>query len=381
MKFSQSALIATLAATAVHAAPAQVDNASSDVALLDSALAKRQDLEGTLMQLKELDEMRVKRSNMDEQLTAREYEIVTKVLSAINDTDLAPTVLKFFVTQENLRQITINAIVWVLENSQINLTTLLKALVDSGLLSRVLTDVLSDCEVYVSVIGIATDVIRSLLGNLFGKREQLLEGGIMTHEETVELLKKDGLMKPSMLDMEKRDGIDVNNIVNNLLESLANSGLASSVVIAVLTDRAFIDFGADLIRAIIESDGETNLSIGELVSAITNSGLIPELLDLLLDSDTLSTIGRNVLKAVTGQCGEADTSARPTTTLAAATTPAATEPASTPKTTEAPAGNGDVGTVYTTVRKSLTVWHEAEPSDPCATYRNKREFKKLRLNY
>lgn len=302
MKFSQSALIATLAATAVHAAPAQVDNASSDVALLDSVLAKRQDLEGTLLQLKELDEMRVKRSNMDEQLTAREYEIVTKVLSAIDDTDLAPTVLKFFVTQENLRKIAINAIVWVLENSLINLTTLLKALVDSGLLSRVLTDVLSDCEVYVSVIGIATDVIRSLLGNLFDKREQLLEGGVMTHEETVELLKKDGLMKPSMLDMEKRD-IDVSNIVDNLLESLANSGLASSVVIAVLTDRAFIDFGADLIRAIMESDGETNLSIGDLVSAITNSGLIPELLDLLLDSDTLSTIGRNVLKAVTGQCG------------------------------------------------------------------------------
>lgn len=380
MKFSQSALIATLAATAVHAAPAQVDNASSDVALLDSVLAKRQDLEGTLLQLKELDEMRVKRSNMDEQLTAREYEIVTKVLSAIDDTDLAPTVLKFFVTQENLRKIAINAIVWVLENSLINLTTLLKALVDSGLLSRVLTDVLSDCEVYVSVIGIATDVIRSLLGNLFDKREQLLEGGVMTHEETVELLKKDGLMKPSMLDMEKRD-IDVSNIVDNLLESLANSGLASSVVIAVLTDRAFIDFGADLIRAIMESDGETNLSIGDLVSAITNSGLIPELLDLLLDSDTLSTIGRNVLKAVTGQCGEADSSAGPSTTLAGATTPATTQPASTPKTTQAPAGDGDVGTVYTTVRKSLTMWHEAAPSDPCATYHDKREFKKLRLNY
>lgn len=380
MKFSQSALIATLAATAVHAAPAQVDNASSDVALLDSVLAKRQDLEGTLLQLKELDEMRVKRSNMDEQLTAREYEIVTKVLSAIDDTDLAPTVLKFFVTQENLRKIAINAIVWVLENSLINLTTLLKALVDSGLLSRVLTDVLSDCEVYVSVIGIATDVIRSLLGNLFDKREQLLEGGVMTHEETVELLKKGGLMKPSMLDMEKRD-IDVSNIVDNLLESLANSGLASSVVIAVLTDRAFIDFGADLIRAIMESDGETNLSIGDLVSAITNSGLIPELLDLLLDSDTLSTIGRNVLKAVTGQCGEADSSAGPSTTLAGATTPATTQPASTPKTTQAPAGDGDVGTVYTTVRKSLTMWHEAAPSDPCATYHDKREFKKLRLNY
>ncbi|PVH16667.1 uncharacterized protein CXQ87_004963 [Candidozyma duobushaemuli] len=380
MKFSQSALIATLAATAVHAAPAQVDNASSDVALSDSVLAKRQDLEGTLSQLKELDEMRVKRSNMDEQLTAREYEIVTKVLSAIDDTDLAPTVLKFFVTQENLRKIAINAIVWVLENSSINLTTLLKALVDSGLLSRVLTDVLSDCEVYVSVIGIATDVIRSLLGNLFDKREQLLEGGVMTHEETVELLKKDGLMKPSMLDMEKRD-IDVSNIVDNLLESLANSGLASSVVIAVLTDRAFIDFGADLIRAIMESDGETNLSIGDLVSAITNSGLIPELLDLLLDSDTLSTIGRNVLKAVTGQCGEADSSAGPSTTLAGATTPATTQPASTPKTTQAPAGDGDVGTVYTTVRKSSTMWHEAAPSDPCATYHDKREFKKLRLNY
>lgn len=379
MKLSQSALIATLTASVVHAAPAPVEG-SSDVSLLESSLAKRQDLENALLQLQELESMRVKRSELDQQLSEREYEIVTKVLSAINDTNLAPTVLKFFVNQPTLREVAIKGIVWVLENALINLTTLLKALVDSGLLSRVLTDALSDCEVYVSVINIATDIIKSLLGNLFNKRAEILASDVMTHEETVELLKKDGLMKPSMLESEKRD-IDVSNIVNNLLESLGNSGLASSVVIAVLTDPDFIDFGADLIKAVMDSDGAGDgLSISDLVSAVTQSGLLPELLSLLTQSGTLSTIGRNVLKAVTGQCDGADSSL--TTKAGVSTTaPAATYPTTTAKTTQAPVGNGDVGTVYTTVKKSLTVHKESVPSDPCATLYDKREFKKLRLNY
>ena len=394
MKFSQSALLATLATTAVvNAAPAQVHEGSSEVAAHGNALAKRESLESALMQLKELDEMRVKRQDMDLELSEREYKIVTEVLSAINDTNLAPTVLKFFVTQPTLRKIAINAITFVIRNASINLTTLVKALVDSGLLSRVLTDALSDCEVYVSVIGIATDVIRALLGRIFSKRELLGVGedDILTHEQTIELLKKDGLMQPIMLQDKRALDLDVGDIVNNLLESLANSGLASSVVIAVLTDPAFIDFGADLIKEIMDGPSP-GIGLSDLVLAVTQSGLIPELLKTLLNTDTLATIGQNVLKAVSGRCGDGSSGAITTTTTRSSAAAAPTTyigsativPIDTSATTKATtASKVDVDTVYTTVNKqSKTLAGEATSiADPCETAYNKREFKKLRLNY
>ncbi|QEL63432.1 hypothetical protein CJJ09_005634 [Candidozyma auris] len=314
--------------------------------------------------------MKTKRQDLDNELSEREYKIVTEVLSAINDTNLAPTVLKFFVTQPTLRQVAIDVIAWVLRNAKINLTTLLKALVDSGLLNRVLTDALSDCQVYVSVIGIAEDVVKALLNKIFSKRELLGldERDILTDEQTIELLKKDGLMQPSMLEDKRALDIDVNNIVNNLLESLANSGLASSVVIAVLTDKAFINFGADLIR----SSSTAHLSLSDLV---TLSRASPSSVFFQTCSSSSST--RTPWLSWVRMC-----SRRFSASVTAPRTgrqryhhphcvdlqPCYNHPITTAPSATTPLAESDVGTVYTTINKASTTQSVAGQSfDPCAT--------------
>lgn len=413
MKLSQSALLAVLASSLVNAAPTKVNERSTNVAKREVSLAKRENLDRALAQLQEFEEMRSKRAELDHQLSEREYEIVTEILTFIKDTDLAPTIIEYFISNTTTRTIAVTAIVYVIKSGLISLKTLLTYLVNSGLLDTVLTDVLSDCEVYAAVIEEAETVVKSLLSSFLSKREELGlgENDIMTHAQSVELLRRDGLMQPSIFErseknqsgLHEEDKRDLESIITNVLESLGNSGLASQVVIALLTDSDFYVLGAELIAALIAAD--IDFSLSDIISALSSSGIVSDLLSLLLSSDTLSTIGLNVLKAIQGQCDSsssttkttATTKATATTTTVAATTQGTTTTSSTSRTTTTAANTytyttattgttgtttttaNNVGTTYTTVAAVSTA--TSSSTDPCETAVAKREFKRLRLNY
>lgn len=289
MKFSNTAL-AVLATSAVvaEAAPTQMTESTASDSI---SLIKRQELENALSDLNELKMMREKRELLESELSAREYTIVTNVLDAIKDTNLAPVVLKYFTSNVVLQAAAVQGILFVIKSNLISAATLLKYLTQSGLITSVINDIIADCGFFAQVLGL----LKSELGNIFKRDEPY------THEEGLELLRRDGLIEETEFDnLEMLDKRAVDDVINNVLDSLAKSGLATQVVEAALVDPKFYRFSALLIGVLY---AQGLLKLQPLVQAVSQSGLIPALLSDLLNVLTLKTIASTAVNAFLGKCG------------------------------------------------------------------------------
>ncbi|WPK22993.1 hypothetical protein PUMCH_000216 [Australozyma saopauloensis] len=289
MKFSNTAL-AVLATSAVvaEAAPTQMTESTASDSL---SLIKRQELENALSDLNELKMMREKRELLESELSAREYTIVTNVLDAIKDTNLAPVVLKYFTSNVVLQAAAVQGILFVIKSNLISAATLLKYLTQSGLITSVINDIIADCGFFAQVLGL----LKSELGNIFKRDEPY------THEEGLELLRRDGLIEETEFDnLEMLDKRAVDDVINNVLDSLAKSGLATQVVEAALVDPKFYRFSALLIGVLY---AQGLLKLQPLVQAVSQSGLVPALLSDLLNVLTLKTIASTAVNAFLGKCG------------------------------------------------------------------------------
>lgn len=306
MRFFKT-IVATLIATCavVQAAPLSVYKAEVfDLnAQQASGLAKRQDLANALLELQELQELKVKRDEVEGELSEREYAIVTEVLTLVKDTDLTPTILKAFVLNSVLKSLAITGIELVIKLKIISLNQLVNLLVKSGLITSVASDLIGNCEVYVGILNVA----KSLLGSLI-KRDEIPE----SHTAEQGMLRRDSFLTPlptnEAFEKEKRD---LDDVIVNVLESLANSGLASQVVETILTDSDFLVFGAQLLAALYAT-GELNIS--GIISATLSSGLLPQLLQKFLNASTLSEIVSTGLDALDGKCSGSSTSGNSTDT-------------------------------------------------------------------
>lgn len=255
----------------------QTDQINSVIAELNAVAAKRDNMivpQGS----KKRETMVVSRGTS--QLTEREYAIVTEVLSLINDTNLAPKIIQGLVDNTDIQPIITEVVTDLIKSGTINLTTLFTALDESGLASRVIKDIISDCTFYADIYKLAYNYISNLaqqVAGLSSKRE------ITTTTELTE---------------SKR--YDEDGVVNNLLESLANSGLASSVVRTLITDPKFLKYGASLIEKLFSSGA---LTIDDVVDALKDSDLVEDLFKEFFTVGTLETVIVNALKAASGQCG------------------------------------------------------------------------------
>lgn len=317
MKFSNSAVVAVLASSvAVQAAPAPIVERQTDTQII----AKRDDLQRALEQYAELQALKVKRADLAAELAEREYQIVTDVLTAIKDTELVPVVLKFFVSNETLRNLTISGLEFVIRSGLISLQSLLDLAVQSGLVVSVVNDVITNCSVYVSIFDLITSIVGNILQGLFNKRE---EKRPYTLDEGIAMLRRDGLM-PAPMVMETSEKRDVNDVVVELLESLASSGLALQVVETVLTDPEFISFGAQLVLQ-LNQDGLIDISA--ILSAVAQSGLLPQLINEFLNFDTIKDIGATAIDALDGTCLGTTTSSLSGNLTAGMTSTGSTAPA------------------------------------------------------
>lgn len=408
MKLSNTALVAILAAsTAVEAAPAAIHNVPATM----STSVEQRSLEQALAELEQLSEL--KRRGTDEMglvdIQAREYALITQILTAVKNSNLVPVVVKFFIDNPALRKIAIDAVVLIIKLGLISLKTLLQYLVQLGLLSRVLLDLLNDCHVYANVLLLVRDVLGNILNRLFKQTKREL----YTQEEELAMYERDGLLKhyPTAeavsADAEKRD---LHDIIINVLQSVANSGLGTSVVEAALTDPNLIDFGVQLIQALVQNN---LINLGSIISAVAQLGLLQELIKDIVNIPTLKNIIANVLLVMEGKCGASapkglapanTANAAPTpVNTAAATTPAANTPAvtSAAATAAAPAtttpattrSGGLIGGLLDIVGNALGKINQRLPTttpltvagvltalNPCET-QAKREFKRLRVNY
>ncbi|KAK7679864.1 hypothetical protein QCA50_017022 [Cerrena zonata] len=268
MKFSNTYLTAILAASIVtEAAPAKVESSNTN----ELQVAKRITLDELIAKLDALAASKSKRDEASTELEKKEYEIVTEVLSYLNDTNLAPKVIKYLATNKTLEPITISTIIAVIKSGLLNLNTLLDALVQSGLVNRVIEDVISDCSLYAKLFSLAKTIIGDLADKVEEKLSSKSKREVDLDSAHAQLVAKRKLDLIEDLDIEKRDSEEV---LVNLLESLVGAVLAS---------------------------GSLNLS--KLISAVKSSGLIGSLFRQIFSLNTLQTVATNAFAAFEGDCG------------------------------------------------------------------------------
>lgn len=313
MKLANTA-IAVLSASSVvvYAAPAQIKESLSSGG---SDLVKREDLERALLDFESLKSMRAKRELLEGELSAREYQIVTTVLEAVKNTQLAPVVLKYFLKNVALQSAAVEGVVLVVKNKLISAATLLKFLVQSGLITTVINDIIADCAFFAQVLSMVKAELPNILSLLKSALPHILKRDTpFSNEEGLELLRKDGLIEENMyeeLDDSELEKRDIDGIVLNVMNSLAESGLATQVVETALTDPQFFTFGALLIGALYANG---LLKLQSLISAVSQSGLLPALITDLVNVKSLRTIAGTAVAAFEGKCGSVATSSTNTYT-------------------------------------------------------------------
>lgn len=234
------------------------------------------------------------------ELQARDYAIVTQILAAINSTNLAPLIIQGLVDNKNLQPLVTQSVILIIKSGLISLNTLFTALTDSGLATSVIQSLISDCTFYRDIFKLALSEISGLVQKIKDK----LAG------KTVNLKRADELdLEAREPEIEPVKRYDPDGVVNNLLESLAKSGLASSVVRALIVDPQFLLYGASLLKQLFN---QNLINFGSLISAISESGLVTSLMKQFLNVLTLKTVVFNALAAGFNQCDGSTISGSPT---------------------------------------------------------------------
>lgn len=313
----------TITATLALALLTSVQAAPANVAAPNTSLTKRQVDEINDLILA-LDSHTVKRGLVTDpvELHAREYAIVTQILAAINSTNLAPKIIQGLVDNKKLQPIVTKAAVAIIKSGLISLETLFTSLNDSGLATKVIKDLLNDCTLYQDIFKLALTEI----GNLVDKIEAKRAGKSVSVKR---FLEEEDTWVPTP---SKR--LDADEIVDNLLESLANSGLASSVVRALIVDPQFLLYGVDLLKELFN---QNLIDFGSLISALIDSGLVTSLFKEFFNVETLKTVIFNALAAAFNNCGGSTISGTPTG-LTTQTTTTTTLPSFTATGTAVPSG-------------------------------------------
>lgn len=110
-----------------------------------------------------LEHYNTKRSLLtSEDISKRESQIVTQILTIIKDTNLAPGVIHYFITDPLLSDVTKLVVVTAIKNGWINLGTLMKSLNDSGLAVSIIEDLINDCAFYSQIFKMVGELILGL---------------------------------------------------------------------------------------------------------------------------------------------------------------------------------------------------------------------------
>lgn len=246
----------------------------------------------------ELNELKMKRGGYEDEIAKREYKIVTDVLTAIKNTNLAPQILTYFINNKTFQPIVASVIIAVLKSGLLNLTTVFQVLDQSNLVGKVVTDLIADCSLYVDLFNIA----KQYIGNLIPIVQKLISNGLSSLSLRDEIYEEE--MKRDLVLHQKRDELvlaerDVQDIVVNLMQSLASSGLATQVVKSLLVDPEFYPFAVELISGIIAANA---LPLSEIVDALKQSNLAGNLLKQILTINTFQNVITNAFAAFAGTC-------------------------------------------------------------------------------
>lgn len=292
--------------TFVSAAPVQENRILSkkDAALANYVLANID------AYIAERDELILAHKRGISEVVKRDYPIVTEILTDINKTGLAPKIIDGLADDPEIQPIITETVEALIRNGTINLTTLFEALDKSGLAETVIKDLINDCNFYTGIYKVALDFISDLADKILGINGQSSSKNKRAEPTTSFVVEKRA--SRTKRASTSSDNYDENGVVNQLLESLAKSGLASSVVETLITDPTFIKYGVSLIIDLFKNG---DLTVGEVIDALKNSGIVDDLFKEFFNSDTLETVIVNALAAASGKCGSATSGLTASTTL------------------------------------------------------------------
>lgn len=276
MKYSHTALVA-MALTCASAGVPEVEM---------SNLLLVRDQQNIHQALAELETLKARRDVMLGDIEARESKIVTDVLAAIKDTNLAPEIIHYFATNETFQPIVISAVVALLGSGLINWKAVFDALDQLKLVPTVINQLISDCSLYVDLFNIAKGYITELLPVVKQKIQDGIE--LLTARDMI-----DAPLVPALVQR------DVQLIVVSLMDSLADSGLAAQVVRDILTDTSYYPFAVSLITAVIAGG---SLHVSDIISALEQLNFAGDLLKEILTADTFNTVVTNAFAAAAGKC-------------------------------------------------------------------------------
>lgn len=298
-----------------------------------------------------------------EEMQKREVQIVTDVLAAIKDTNLAPAIIQYFIDDPTLSSIATNVIVWAVKSGVVNLDTLLKSLNDSGLAVDVIKDLINDCQFYAQIYKIVLQQLSnlpSLIASILGLNSNVVSSSTAaTHNAKRQLIEAGAQSKVPVPILAR----DTQDVLTSLMESLKNSGLANQVVEALVVDDQFYTWGADLIKQLFDSGA---ITLSELILALLDSGLIPSILEAFLNIDTLKTVIVNALAAAFGNCK----STTPTTTFQTSVTATVTSLISVPNSFTLTS----VPSVSATTTSTGTGTHASTSTALCRKKRKRRSY-------
>lgn len=364
MRLTTTTLVTILAASSVRAVPIEVESSGkNELATRDLVKSLERRNDEISKSLDELVALKEKRDNMSSDLSKREYQLVTTLLSALNDTGLVPKVLSYVVHDPKLSSISVDVLVQVIKLGSVELPTLFQALDKSNVIPNTIESLISDCQFYVDLF----EVAKSIIADLVEKVEELIKKGISGLTEGIDstasgsststqsassstslsssLLKREDDSNSDLTESDLAER-DLSDIIANILESLSNSGLLVSLIKTILTDPAYISFGADLVKQLIE---EKAVSLEQVIDALKSSNLVSDLLKQILTVDNFKTIATNAFAAFSGNCGNA------TSVLPSSIVPTHGTTMSVPTQTSSTAPTG-------------------APADPCTRKRKRRYF-------
>lgn len=319
MKLSVTTTTLALAlATSVLAAPTNIET--------NVQLTRREQEVDLIAELNEIAALKSKRSLLTEreqlELAQRDYTIVTQILELLNTNSFAAKFIQRLVDDKNLQPILTDTIEWLIKNNIINLTTLFTALDESDLAATVIRDIINDCDYYTQIYKLIESLITgddSSSSSAAATKRELVTADLVIRADS-------SGSGSAVTDAAASSDPTSDSFINELLNSLAKSGLASDLVKRLLVDREFLSYGASLIVDLFRSG---SLTIGDVIDALTQSSLIPDLFREFFTVNTLKTVITNALAAASGTCDTNATSLNPngTTKTATSTTKGSTNTA------------------------------------------------------
>lgn len=272
----------------INAAPAQVEVANS---LLNST-AELQALTSAL-EVYNVGHSGIARRDVELVLRS-DIPILDQILEVLKDTGLANIVIELVLLSPQLRSISTNVTISLLKSNKIDLTKVLIALQQSGLIILFLNLALDDPEVSVGLLRIGKELLKQFGFNV--KRDDVdrlaLRSGVYaaasveaTNESALAIAPAESA-PPTAPPPENGE----TDLVTELLKALNDSGLAMSVLQNLLTNPELSEPAAIFLADIIKSGA---LSIPEILRAVKDSNIIFSLLrDILSDRALLEKFGQ-----------------------------------------------------------------------------------------